>query len=620
MATICPASLIQAMYVECERASDYKKEQFLKKPSYLLGKIKVGEPVDRSQNSDTILKSRAKQAARGYKSIDHTRPTEIVSGLMPGRANCDDRTAMWEVGINDLESENGCDQETCILDFAHGFRRRGFTDRLLQYKTNPICITDLEVYNPAQIQEYLKDVRDDFVQWGIEQKENDLFSLAILHSEANGSVMSASGLHLSSGGWSGEPNHPITIHYLRMYRNYLISQGALKQGEKLQVRISSQEWIDAVDFDQRERSGPHVVVELKRFDDDIGRMRDMEYHDYDGIRAWISEDLPRGFFKQVSKTPSGKPIKRWVSIEPTLNIPSPDGAGLIEGPNLDWFKNEIICDGILYPVCTVIMVLHDEQFTIHPMRQPAKMTGASASIPYDGSVHLADGATLGPCNVWNDSLALLSRDRYRFNIRRPAWGGFIVSRVGGTCGYVRPVCKPICEDIPEGFATGPEFETCSERCAPECAPATVPMISTYNLDPCGDITTVYAGTTRRVRLAVCRSAASTDAGTVAYTIADPALAGLVYNDVSATPGSLSWLIGEFTCKYIELDIIAGATDPNDDVVLTVTLNSATGGLLSTCSVATLTVETCTPAMAGAPCVGPGCTGNPVPVAPVAPTP
>lgn len=594
MPKVCPDKLKVALYEACERVTESLVEKAEKSPSYLLDKIPQGRAVEPSDNSDVLIYGTARQASAAYRDANFRPRTDLVEGAMTGRDNATERSAEYTVDINDID-DGACNTGRCTFNFSQGFRRRNSRDREFELESEIICAKDLERFPRETAMEYLTNFMTSFKEYTYQVWEDEIMNMAIASSEANGSVLSSDNLHLSTAGWVAPPVYRMSIHYLREYRQYLITQNAIPEDAMLEIEVPSQDWIDMVREDQIRRGGGagslNININVDLMDDSEGRMRGRKMHVYDGIKAYFNEKPIRGFFKQTGVS-GGQPRFNFVRVYCWTNVAGEEG-GLVQRPNQDYNKSEIVVNGATYPMVNLIPVINRKSFSRHSLGGSYRPSGSGKtgtnSIPHDFSVHLLDGAFI-PCNDFNDKFKLVGRNRYRFRSVYPEYSGFLAYRHTRPCGYVLDVCTPDIMANPDSLASGMNLAACSEPYC-ECDDIT-PVDGLIRLEPCGTVNTVFTGESHTVTFNVYRDNGSDSAVGVTYTFA--AGTGTEGTHWSGTDGTLSWADGENDVKTVTATVLAGSGYEDDTVTFTLTLSSATGGATLGCAVATVVIDDASP--------------------------
>jgi len=610
MANLCPKKLKAAFYVECQSAAFHQMQEVEELPDTVLNKVPLGANQNIYDNGDTIISGRSRQAPSSFKTIPKNTVANkpLVNGTLSGR-DCTDGTAFFDTRILDT-SEGACEETACGFSFGQGYRTMGSFDRSYTYKSDVVCVKDLEQLPPARAKEYLQQMVEDFKEHGAISYARDIRNMALVNSAANGSVITANDLTLASGKFYAPPQSRITIHYLKEYREHMVRQGALKRNEMLIVSGPEQDWCDAYSTHMALRyttggipTPANFTLNANHFDENEKRMRGQKFYECEGIR-WIVDETPaRGYFKPNGTTASGQVLYTFVDVEPWVD--EVQEAGVMSVPNLDYGKEYAWCEGQKYRIVTLLEVINSKQFSRHNLNEPVDLQGRKSGVSHNFELAILDGHGID-CNEFNDKFRLLARRRYRWRNVRTEYGGFIAYLHARPCGYVLKVCDKDVVTPAEQPASVITENDCNETCGDCSTPSTAK--GSLALTPCPGTRTLWNGTTRRLRLRVSRNNGSNGAVGVAYALtAGTAIAGTHYQDMTTPAGTLVWAAGDIADKFIEIDIIGGVN--NSDIKFDVTLSTPTGGaILADCRTTTVYIEAHSPATA--PCAG--CT-SPVPI-------
>lgn len=594
-----PDQIKLAVFEQAKLITDFSNIKIKNSDKFIFSMIPDGGIVDNDDNNDSIIYGWAEQAPVSYRSVDYSNKP-LIEGEMTGRIPNTNLSAPFTVDINDIP-DNACHGQTEI-DFAQGFRRRGFFDREFDAKTPVKCTAELDRFSRKQAQDYFDGMRDQFANFGMENYAADLINLSILQGEANASVNQTNGLSLTSGGWDAVPQYRISIFALQEYRDEII---AIKRGLgqdvsddwELPIEIPFLDWVDAVRQDQIIRNGNSAQIQypVPLFQDTEGMLKKRKSHSYGGIKAYFNEHPVRGYFK-----PKGDGTYSFVRVKEFVNSPGEEG-GLIMVKNDYYRRDTIVVDGVAYPMITLIPHIDPTSFTRFGKKKPLKPMGEeNVGVAYD--VRVIDGAYID-CNEMNDKFRLVARHRYRFRAKYPELSGWIAYRHAQTTGYVisptirGPLAAADVNSAPEGYrqqdidaCTAAECEQCDQvvdgqnlQCVdPEDATASI-----LALTPSGAITSpTTAADPTTVRLAVTRTGGLGVVTTVAYATADGTATAA--SDYTAASGTLTWEVGDTEPKFIEVPLLAAATD---EQTFTVTISSPTNATIAASqNVATVTID------------------------------
>lgn len=604
MPSCSPDKIVAALHEQTNIITDTVREEIKDSTNLALRMIPDGGTVARNANNSSVIYGEAKQAPVAYNSVDHTaRPLEAA-----GYSNTGDfkaRSSHGNTGIfNNLANEiddNACHGQHTI-DFAQGYRIRGFEDFELSVDTPVKCARELDRQGPSHIRGYFNGMKNQFTRWGMSNFSDNLINLAILHGEANASVQAADQFNVTAGGWQAPPVHRISIHFLQDYRDYIMAElmgRGMKVSEDwlLEVEMPRQDWIDAVTKDKIERDITGTQYLNEQFKDTEGAMKGRMYATYGGIKCYFNERPIRGYFKKTG-TSAGNDTYAFVRVYDWINTMGENG-GVVASVNHDYRRDSIVVDGVKHAMVTLIPHIDPRSFKRYGLLKPIKPVGGdNAGVNYE--VKVIDGANLG-CNDFNDKFKLAARHEFRFKAMYPEFSGFIAYRHSQREGYVLAVTprnytagtdNP---SSPEQFDTQGVDECMSIECAqcdkvseqdgscvdPESAEASV-----VSLSPAGAVDVVTYGEDTTIKIAVTRSGGVGAACSVDYATADGTAAAA--EDYTATSGTLSWEAGDTSTKFIEIPLLAAAADGEN---FTLTLSNAVGASIGTgANVATLTIE------------------------------
>lgn len=593
-----PDKIKLAVFEQTKLITDFTDIKIKNSDKFILSKIPDGGIVDHDDNNDSIIYGWAEQAPVAYRSVDYSnRP--LVEGEMTGRYPNTNLSAPFSVDINDIP-DNACHGQTEI-DFAQGFRRRGFEDREFDAKTPVKCVAELDRFTRRQASDYFTGMRDQFANFGMENFASDLINMSIINGGANASVVSPNGLTLTEGGWTALPQYRISIFALQEYREEIMM---LKRGLGqevsddfvMDIELPFLDWVDAVRQDQIQRNGNSAQIQypVPLFEDTEGNLRKRKSHTYGGIRAFFSNEPVRGYFR-----PKGDGTYAFIRVKPFINAPGEEG-GLIMVKNDQYRRDTIVVDGISYPMMTAIPHIDPTSFTRFGKKKPLKPMGEdNVGMNYD--VRVIDGAYID-YNEMNDKFRLVARHAYRFRAKFSELSGWIVYRHSQTTGYALsvtprgPVEPETVNSTPDGYRQQ-DIDYCTQaECAQcdqvvdgqtlQCIDAEDGTASVLALTPSGAITSVGYGDAYTLRVAVTRTGGTGNPATVAYATANgTATAG---SDYTAASGTLEWDANDTEPKFITVPILAAATDAQ---TFTITISAPTGATIAASqNVATVTFD------------------------------
>lgn len=602
MSSCNPDKIKSALFEEADIVTDIVREKIVKSDRMALRMIPDGGVVERHDNNDTIIYGEARQASRAYSQLDHSVKA-LVSGEMRGRKE-NGASGLFTADINDI-ADNACHGQ-CEIDFAQGFRRRGTVDYGLDVTTPIKCARELDRLGKEHIRGYFTGFKNQFSMWGLDNFSDNLLNLVIQNSESNASVLGANQFNVTAGGWQAPPVYRISIHFLQDYKDHIKAEmkgRGMEVGEnwKLTVEMPMDDWLDAVKADQIARNPTGTSYNTEVFKDEEGPMRGRQFADYGGIRCYFTDEPIRGYFVQTAIA-SSNPVYNFVRVYPWINKQDEEG-GIVTGVNHQYRQDTIVVDGVSYDMCTLLPHIDPRSFKRYGLMKPLKlMGGANEGVNYQ--VKVIDGPHLG-CNDFNDKFKLVARHEFRFKSIYPEFSGFIAYRHGRRQGYTIAVTPRNYEAGPDTPANVERFDACHDdtgcqtaECAqcgkvPGDAGECVEPSSTsavLNLEPCGNIESVFLGDAYNIVLRVTRTGDTSSAAQVAYaTTAGTATAG---TDYTTTTGTLVWEAGDDAPKEITTPIlatfaeaVAGTAD-----TFTVAISSPVGDTLGTCTSATVSVS------------------------------
>lgn len=583
-----PDKIKIAVLEQTKLITDFTDIRIKNSDKFILNKIPDGGIVEHDDNNDSIIYGWAEQAPVSYRNVDYSNKP-LVEGEMTGRRPNTNLSAPFTVDINDIP-DNACHGQTEI-DFAHGFRRRGFFDREFDAKSPVKCVSELKRFTRTQARDYFDGMQSHFASFGLENFSADLINLSIQQGEANASIMSANGINLTSGGWEAIPQYRVSIFALQEYRAeiMMIKKGLGQEVSDdwlLEVEMPFQDWVDAVREDQIQRNGSSSQVQypVPLFEDTEGNLRKRKSHTYGGIKAYFNEEPVKGYFR-----PKGDGTYAFVRIKPLINAPGEEG-GLIMVKNDQYRRDTIVVDGVTYPIIILIPHIDPKSFTRFGKKKPYKPVGGeNAGVNYD--VRVIDGAYID-CNEMNDKFRLVARHEYRFRAKYPELSGWIAYRASMQTGYTisvtprGPLPAAVVNSGPDGYRQQ-EIDACTaSECAQcdqvvedqtlQCVDAEDADAAILALQPSGAVTAIASATAdRSLRLAVVRTGGLGGAASVAYTTANGT--GTAGDDYTTSAGTLEWAAGETDPKFIDVTILAGADDATN---FTVTISSPVGATIA----------------------------------------
>jgi hypothetical protein len=607
MNTCSPDRIITALHEQTELITDIVREEIKDSPNLALRMIPDGGTVARNANNSSVIYGEAKQASVAYNTVDHSaRPLEAA-----GYTHADDfkgRTQNGNNGIfNNLANEYDNSRGQFTIDFAQGYRIRGFDDFELAVDTPIKDARELDRLGKEHIRGYFNGVKNQFTRWGMNNFSDNLLNLVIQHGEANASVIAADQFNVTTNGWQAPPAKRITIHFLQDYRDHIIAEMigkgfSVSEDWVLEVEMPREDWIDAVRADQINRNLTNGTTQgltnynTEWFKDEEGPLRNRQFGVYGGIKCYFNERPIRGYFKKVS-TVGDKDNFAFVRVYDWINTMGENG-GIVCSTNHDYRKEFIVVDGVKHNMVTLIPHIDPRSFKRYGLMKPLKTIGGDNSgVNYE--VKVIDGAFLG-CNDFNDKFKLTARHEFRFKALYPEFSGFIAYRHSQRLGYALDVSGRTYASGPDTPAEHEQFQTTgvddcmAAQCAQcdqvsettgECVDSESADASVVGLSPAGAVTTVSRSANYDLKLLVSRTGGAA-ACSVDYTTADgTASAGA---DYTLTAGTLEWEAGDTAPKEVTIPVLAAATDAQ---TFTLTISNPVGAtLLTGANVTTVTID------------------------------
>lgn len=596
-----PSKIISALHEEKQNIVDIVRENIDVSDRMILRKISDGGVVSPNSNQETIVYSEGQQAPMEYKGLDNDARA-LVGGNMQGE-NLAGRNGLFATNIQSID-DNAC-HGFCTINFAQGYKKRGFIDLGIDVDTPIQCAKELNRLGDAHIRGYFQGFRRNFTKFGLDNFSDNLINLTIRYGEANASVLDANNFAVSAGGWQAPPTHRITIYFLQEYRDHVMAEMEMlgmpvSENWKLEVEMPVDDWFDAVREHQIRRNSllvgsvPMATFETNFMKDREDDMRGREYHDFAGIRCYFNARPIRGYFKQIG-TVGGKVNYEFVRVHYWKNNPGEVG-GLVLVPNHAYREDRIYVDGVWFDMCTLIPHIDPRSFKRYRLRKPILMDGVEANMGtnYDvkvvsGDNVLIQGSTVVN-NVHGDKFGLAARHEFRFKIRNPEISGYIAYRHGRQEGYALAVVPRNVVPGADTFSGPEQFRECDlidpvtiANCAQcgevptsegDCIAAASAALGVVGLDPAGTLTTDFLGTSHTVTLAIRRTGELAKVGSVNYTVtAGTATADTHFTAVAAT--TVNFAAGQ-EFAYITATVLDGSGDPDTDLTFLVTLATPVG--------------------------------------------
>lgn len=580
---LCPKKIISALHKEALEVTNIVDElTYDDHDHYALSRIKDGGVRDPHDNDDSIIYGKARQPYKEYKEVDYT-DKDLIEGEM-NAVGCTGTQTEFTTSINDIR-DNACAGE-CIIDFAQGFRRLGYHDYDFKPKTPVVCAAELAGKGRRYVEAFFKGFVDNFTEFGMDNFDANLLNKVIRFGGANASVQGPNQFEVTSGAFVAPPTGRLTVWFLEKMFTRMQREKAIPKGGKLELEMERQDWIDAVIYHQMIRN-PNASYQFDFGKDVEGDMAGRESHTYGNIKVYFTNTPVKGYFKRVGTSSGGDPVWQFVRIYHWMNEAGEEG-GVVNGPNHDYDRAYVWCEGIRYPMVKLAFMIHPESFTRYGLNKIVKPGGEVASNNYD--VKLLDGPWLAgeACgNDYNEKFKLVARHQFRLRLARPEWSGAIAYLASDPEGYSLPICNTDIDPTDPQPANAQVFEDCggpsvceNEQCVAcgKVADANGNCVtaddgeddpeSVLAFSPCGDFTTAWTGEQTIAILRVKRTGSLRKAASVAYTLTPgTATTPTHYTDVSEVPGTLSWDAFDGTDKLIKIRINAGS---GSDTVLQLT--------------------------------------------------
>ena len=586
------------------------KERMQKQRKYMMRCVSEGATLDPHDDSRTVIITRGLAQAVGYSSYqdphaDTCDGPQLKTGELPGQTGCNDQcgSVQMETSINETEA-GACDQGVEIIDYAQGFKYRGYEDAVVRIATKERCIEELAKRERKHVLDYIEQEASFLAETAFLSFDRKLVDLAVKNGGANSVVRPhAEGEPtLTGGGWNPgtDPNNAdsgvkhITIYWLERYREQIVEllEAATVPGAEdyvLEVEMTREAWKFALVAESLTRTGDggmlkglgeqirvQAKLDEKVFSGDH-MLKGRKFDTWDGKLRIVFNDKPiRGFLKPTGTTTAGEPTYNFIRVNDYINQATE--AGLETIPNKDYRRNTVTCDGQTYPLLELIPHIHGDSFTRHNLTQGigpkgVNPLGANFQIQLLKDEYLSDASCP---NFGNKKYRYYIEHKFRWKNTRNEFSGFIMHRRYVMPGYDANISNnELIVGTAQSTATtkdcaaGP-LEKCNPDC-PEEVCATDGSDNFTSLEPCGSVNTSFYGETKVLRIAVCReSACAVDAAEVGYTVADgTGEKGTHYNvidsdgNVAPATGSVTWEAGESGCKYICFNILAALADEPD---------------------------------------------------------
>lgn len=603
-----PNKIIAALHEEKENVRDIVRIKIKTATRLAIQRVRDGGVVARSSNQETIIYGEANQASMAYKSLDHD-PRALVSGNMQGRT-LSGQNGIFGTNLNSID-DNSC-HGFCTINFAQGYRRRGFEDYGIDVDTPIMCARELDRLPRARIEGFFDGLRRQFTRFGFQNFDDNLLNLVIKNGEANASVQGAAEFSVTKGGWQAPPVNRLSVWFLLEYRRYLMREmemldWTVPEDWLMEIEVPQEDAFDAIQEHQIRRNSmltggvPMMNYQGKILEDPRDKLKGRSYVDYLGIRFLFNDRPIRGYFKQIGTT-GGQPNYQFTRVYHWKNVAGEEG-GLVLDSNPAYDEARINVDGVFHDMVTLAPHIDPRSFIRYRLEKPLKPDGErNMSVNYD--VEVVDGAYI-PNNIQNDKFGFAARHEFRFKTIYPEVSGVIAYRHGRLAGYVLPVVNSDLTPGPDRFSGPEQFRECDlidpvtvANCAVcgevptsegNCIAAGSAALGVIGLVPAGAVLTDYLGAPSTVRIAVRRTGELARAASVNYTVtAGTATAGTHFTAVGSTV--LNFAAGQ-EYAFINVAIIGGTGNPASDVTCVVTISSPTGATLKTgATVTTITIN------------------------------
>lgn len=621
------------------------KERMVKQRKFMMRRVSEGEMLDPHDDSRTVIVTRGLAQTVGYSSYQDPHPDtcdgpQLKTGELPGQTGCNDQcgSVQMETMVNETEAGQ-CDKGVQIIDYAQGFKYRGYEDAEVRIATKERCIETLAKRERKHVQDYIEQEAAFLAESAFLSFDRKLVDLAVKNGGANSVVRS----HiygepvLTGGGWNpgANPNDAdlgvkhVTIYWLERYREQIVEMleaATVPNAEDyvLEVEMTRAAWKFCLVTESLAYTGDGSLV--KGMGEQIRTMNKIneqsfsdkevlagrKFDTWDGKIRVIFNDKPiRGFLRQTGTTTAGEPTFNFIRVNDYINV-STEEAGLETRPNQDYKRNTVTCDGQTYPLLELIPHIHADSFTRHNLTQGIGPKGVNP-LGANFQIQLLTGSSLSSSdcpNYGDKKYRYYLEHKFRWKNTRNEFSGFIMHRRFIMPGYDADIVNPTELTVNSAQSTTVtkecgvgELEKCNPAC-PEEVCATDGSDNVTTIEPCGGVQTSFYGEAKVLRVAVIRdSKCANGAAKVGYTVADgTGEKGTHYDvidsdgNVAPATGSVEWADGESGTKYICLNIIgalADDADTKDDCCnevagaknpakFTIALGSATGTTLGDC--------------------------------------
>ena len=138
------------------------KERMVKQRKFMMRRVSEGKMLDPHDDSRTVIITRGLAQAVGYASYEDPHPDtcdgpQLQTGELPGQTGCNDKcgSVQMETMINKTET-GACDPGVEVIDYAQGFKYRGYEDAVVRIATKERCIETLAKRERKHVLDYIE--------------------------------------------------------------------------------------------------------------------------------------------------------------------------------------------------------------------------------------------------------------------------------------------------------------------------------------------------------------------------------------------------------------------------------------------------------------------------------
>ena len=278
--------------------------------------------------------------------------------------------------LGNPDSTLDCNEKPCTVPTNLGHEIIDFVDFYKEFQTDISCaktLYDQGKHHIMRANDNKLKVFSEFLVWNF--KKNLLQQVTKL-GEANSSMLGQSIDNIVSPyGFVAPPKYTLYWDHLRLYRQYLISQGALDDmNGVLSLEGLQEDALRAIRQDQKDKYGD-CATNITPYEDTEGKMKGRKFVEYDQIRIYFNEKPRKFYVKQASNGRS-----EYVEIFPWKNSAERAKAGLLREPNRDYWKSQIECDGQLCPVVIALDHIHPDGMYRYGMNGPLVHEGRNVGL------------------------------------------------------------------------------------------------------------------------------------------------------------------------------------------------------------------------------------------------